>query len=165
MHAVRMRKLTSSACPYSLPSSRPRESCSSVGSVISLTAPLVPTNFATLALSFGSQYVLPIVLNAAQLVVSSSSSYIPSGNATMLIDSAKVVINIATASLTTLRKNLADPPRSSAFLRKAEEDLSSDVLKIPLPRVGISGASGETAPTAMADLPVKDSVPGVSTPQ
>ena len=82
----------------------------------------------------------------------------------MLIDSAKVVINIASASLTTLRKNLADPPRPSAFLRKAEEDLSSDVLKIPLPRVGISGASGETAvPTAMADL--MDSVPGVSTPQ
>jgi hypothetical protein len=83
----------------------------------------------------------------------------------MLIDSAKVVINIASASLTTLSKNLADPPRPGAFLRKAEEDLSSDVLKSSLPRVGISGASGETAPTAMADLPVKDSVPGVSTPQ
>lgn len=130
--------------------------------VITLPAPLVPTNFAGLALSLGSLYVLPIVLNAGQLVAS-SSSYIPSENATMLIESAKVVINIASASWTTLRKNLADPPGPSAFLRKAEEDLSNGVLKIPLPRVEISGARGETAPTATADR--KDSVPGAFTPQ
>jgi hypothetical protein len=127
-------------------------------------------SFSDLVLSLGSQYVLPIVLNAAQLA---ASSYIPLGNAAMLIDSAKVVINIASASVTTLRKNLADPQGPSALLKKVE-DVSRDVLKIPapLPVVPISDAGGATAPAYMPTSTVvpaggdpKDNVsdPGVST--
>jgi hypothetical protein len=93
-------------------------------------------------LALGSQYVLPIVFNAAQLA---ASSYIPSGNAAMLIDSAKVMINIASASVTTLRRSLADPQGPSILLKKAE-DVSRDVLKIPVPLVPIPDAGGATAP-------------------
>ena len=114
-------------------------------SYVSPPAPIVPTSFSGLVLSLGSQYVLPIVLNAAQLA---ASSYIPSGNAAMLIESAKVMINIASASVTTLRKNLADPQGPSALLKKVE-DVSRDVLKIPVPLVPIPDAGGATAPAYM----------------
>ena len=137
-------------------------------SYVSLPAPTVPTSFSGLVLSLGSQYVLPIVLNAVQLAV---SSYIPSGNAAMLIDSAKVVINITSASVTTLRKNLAEPQGPSTLLKKVE-DVSRDVLKIPVPLVPIPDAGGATAPAYMptstvapAGEDLKDSVsdPEVST--
>jgi hypothetical protein len=126
----------------------------------------VPTSFSGLVLSLGSQYVLPIVLNAAQLA---ASSYIPSGNAAMLIDSAKVVINIASA--TTLHKNFADTQGPSALLKKVE-DVSRDVLRIPVPLVPIPDVGGAIAPAHMptstvapAEGDLKDSAsdPKVST--
>ncbi|KAI0258273.1 hypothetical protein BC834DRAFT_99906 [Gloeopeniophorella convolvens] len=66
-------------------------------------SPLVPKSMVGLAWSLGSQYIIPIALNAAQLVI---SFIMPSSNVTMVIDSAKVVINIASASVATLRKHL-----------------------------------------------------------
>ena len=114
---------------------------------MSLPAPTVPTTFSGLVLSLGSQYALPIVLNAAQLA---ASSYIPSGNAAMLIDSAKVVINIASASVTaTVRKNLSGAQRPSALRKKAAEDVSRNALKIPVPLMRIPDAGGATAPAHM----------------
>ena len=89
------------------------------------------TSIVGLLWSFSLNYVLPIFLNAAQLAI---SSYIQSSNAAMLIDSAKVVINIASTSVTTLRtKRLIDLPASNALLGKAE-DLTRDMLKVvPVP--------------------------------
>jgi hypothetical protein len=43
---------------------------------------------------FGLNHIPPIVLNAAQLAI---LSYLQSSNVAMLIDSAKVMINIASA--------------------------------------------------------------------
>jgi hypothetical protein len=124
--------------------------------LISLTAPLTtkPSSFIA---SFGSQYILPIVLNAAQLAV---TSYVPSaGNTTMLIDSAKVVINIVSASV-------AKTPTSDALLRKAES-VTRDVLKVPMPPVAIPDPSGVAAPDGKPTLTVDptaadltDNVPG-----
>jgi hypothetical protein len=77
-------------------------------------------------------YILPILLNAAQLAI---SSYLQSSNIAMLIDSAKVVINIiASARVMTLStKHLIDLPTSSALLGKVE-DVARGVLKVvPLP--------------------------------
>jgi hypothetical protein len=77
-------------------------------------------------------YILPILLNAAQLAI---SSYLQSSNIAMLIDSAKVVIIIiASARVTTLStKHLIDLPTSSALLGKVE-DVARGVLKVvPLP--------------------------------
>ena len=124
--------------------------------LISLTAPLT-TKPSSLIASLGSQYILPIVLNAAQLAV---ASYIPSaGNTTMLIDSAKVVINIVSASM-------AKTPTSGALLRKAES-VTRDVLKIPVPPVAIPDPSGVAAhdgkPTLTVDPAageLADTVPG-----
>jgi hypothetical protein len=123
--------------------------------LISLTA--LTTKPSSLIASFGSQYVLPIVLNVAQLAV---TSYAPSaGNTTMLIDSAKVVINIASASM-------AKTPTSGALLRKAES-VTRDVLKIPVPPVAIPDPSGVAAPCGKPTLTVDpaavdltDNVPG-----
>ena len=122
-------------------------------------------NFSSLIVSFGSQYILSIVLNAAQLAV---TSYVPSsaGNTTMLIDSTKVMINIVSASVAMLRKNIADPTTSDALLRKAES-VTRDVLKIPMPPVAIPDPSGVAAPGGKLTSPVDpasggltDSVPG-----
>ena len=121
------------------------------------------TNFSSLIVSLGSQYILPIVLNAAQLAL---TSYVPSaGNTTMLIDSAKVVINIASA---TLSKNTADPP-SGALLRKVES-VTRDVFKMPTVAIptpsGVAASGGKLTSTvdpASGDL--TDSVPGGFTPQ
>ncbi len=85
----------------------------------------------------------------------------------MLIDSTiKVVINIVSASVATLRKNIADPPTSGALLRKAES-VTRDVLKIPMPPVAIPDPSGVAAPggklTSTVDPAsgsLTDSVPG-----
>ena len=129
--------------------------------LIFLTAPLSTANLSNLIVSLGSQYILPIVLNATQLAV---VSYVPSaGNTAMLIDSAKVVINIVSASVATLRKQ----PTSDALLRKAES-VTRDVLKIPMPPVAIPDPSGvvagpggkltSTVGPATGDL--TDSVPG-----
>jgi hypothetical protein len=82
--------------------------------------------------SFSLNYILPIILNAAQLAI---SSYLHSSNVTMLVDSAKVVINITSgARVTTLStKHLIDLPASSALLGKAE-DVARDMLKVvPVP--------------------------------
>jgi len=141
IHIIKMRKLTASA------------------------SPLPTTNFSNLIVSFGSQYILSIVLNAAQLAV---TSYVPSSarNTTMLIDSTKVVINIVSASVATLRKNIADPPTSGALLRKAE-GVTRDLLQIPIPPVAIPDPSGVAAPggklTSTVDPPsasLTDSMPG-----
>jgi hypothetical protein len=77
-------------------------------------------------------YILPIILNAVQLSI---SSYIQSSNIAMLIDSAKVVINIASAAraMTLGTKYLIDLPASSALIGKAE-DVARDMLKVvPIP--------------------------------
>jgi hypothetical protein len=77
-------------------------------------------------------YILPIALNAAQLAI---SSYLQSSNIAMLIDSAKVVINvIASARVTTLStKHLIDLSASSVLLGKVE-DVARDILKVvPVP--------------------------------
>jgi hypothetical protein len=119
--------------------------------ILIITAPLVATNLSSLVLSFGSQYVLPIVLSTAHLA---ASTYLPSGETAMLIDSAKVVINIASAGLTTLRKSGADAPPglsvAAALLKKAEDVgmTQHDVLeKISVSPVATShDASGASAP-------------------
>jgi hypothetical protein len=76
----------------------------------------------------------------------------------MLIDSTKVMINIASASMTTLRTNLADGQGPSALLKKAE-DTTRDMLKIPVTLVPSPDAGGETTPahtpTSVMD-PVRD---------
>jgi hypothetical protein len=91
---------------------------------------LNPTSIVGLICSFSLNYILPIVLDAAQLFI---SSYLRSrsSNIAMLIDSAKVVINIASAALRT--KYLVDLPASNALLGKVE-DLARDMLKVvPVP--------------------------------
>lgn len=98
------------------------------------TPPLNTTSIVGLLWSFSLNYILPIILNAAQLAI---SSYIQSSNIAMLIDSAKVVINIANASVTMLSmartKKLIDLPASGALLGKAE-DVARDMLKVvPVP--------------------------------
>lgn len=67
--------------------------------------------------SLGSHYVLPIVLSAAQLA---TSSLAPSGGAGALINSAKVLIHMASASVATLRRRFSGPTASSALRGKAE---------------------------------------------
>ncbi len=96
-----------------------------------ISAPLTLTNIVGLFWSFGSNYILPIILNAAQLAI---STYFQSSNTPMLIDSAKVVINIASASMTMLHtKLLINVPASSALLEKAD-NLTHDMLKVvPVP--------------------------------
>jgi len=95
------------------------------------SAPLNLTSIIGLVWSFGLNYILPIILNAAQLAI---PSYLQSGNVTMLINSAKVVINIVSTSVTTLRtKHLIDLPASNALLGKAE-DLTRNMLEVvPVP--------------------------------
>jgi hypothetical protein len=143
--------------------------CSPAGLILFyyLPAPLAPAGVFNLVWSFGSQYVLPIVLNAAQLAI---SSYLPSSNTAMLIDSAKVVINIASASVTTLRtKHLTDLAASSALLGKAE-DLARDMLKVvPGDATGATVVSARTLTTMVASGSTTgsqtDSIPKVSTPK
>lgn len=96
------------------------------------TAPLNLTSIMALVWSFSLNYILSIVLSAAQLAI---SSYIQSSKIAMLIDSAKVVINIASALrvTTSSTKHLIDLPMSSTLLGKAE-DIARDMLKvIPVP--------------------------------
>ncbi|KAF8474373.1 hypothetical protein DFH94DRAFT_684106 [Russula ochroleuca] len=130
---------------------------------------LTPTSIFGLIWSFGSQYILPIVLNAAQLAM---SSYLPSSNTAMLIDSAKVVINIAGASVTTFRtKHLADLSASSA-LGKAE-DLARNMVKVvPVPDDDVIGTTvsartltSMAASSGPAAESQTDNIPKVSTPQ
>jgi len=92
--------------------------------------------------SFGSQYILPIVLNAGQLAI---SPYIQSNDAPMLIDSAKVVINIVAAARTTLRKHFSDLPVSSAHLRNTRQSIR-DMTKVPVPPVTFPGTMEELHP-------------------
>ena len=145
--------------------------------VIFPPAPLTPTFIFGLIWSFGSQYILPIALNAAQLAI---SSYFPSSNIAMRIDSAKVMVHIASACVTTLRstQSFTDLAASSALLGKAE-DLARDMLKVvPVPppvefpddAIGASvsariltsmAASGHSTAGSQTD----STIPKVSTPQ
>ena len=99
---------------------------------IMILVPLNLTSIVGLVWSFSLNYILPIVLNAAQLAI---SSYLQPSNIAMLIDSAKVVINIASGVRVTMlsTKHLIDLPTSSALLGKAE-DVARDMLKVvPIP--------------------------------
>jgi hypothetical protein len=95
--------------------------------IIIIPAPLNLTSIVGLVWSFSLNYILPIILNAAQLAV---SSYLQSSNIAMLIDSAKVVINIASGArvMTLSTKHFIDLPASSVLLGKAE-DVARDMLK------------------------------------
>ena len=123
---------------------------------------LTPTSIFGLVWSFGSHYILPIALNAAQLAM---SSCLPSSNTAMLIDSAKVLINIAGASVTTLRTtHLADLAASSSALGKAEE-LARDMVKaVPVPDDAVEATVSARTTASMAGSET-DSIPKVSTPQ
>lgn len=126
--------------------------------------------------SLGFHYVLPIIFSAAQLAM---SSYVPaSGKTAMLIDSAKVIINIASTGVTTWRTTLLndlakDLAASNARIVKAEE-LARDILKaVPVPRlvpddsseVIESGRTTSMAASGRAIGSPKDSIPKASTPQ
>lgn len=98
--------------------------------IITILESLNSTSIVGLVWSFSLNYILPIALNAAQLSI---SSYLQSrsSNIAMLIDSAKVVINIASAALST--KYLVELPASNALLGKVE-DVARDMLKVvPVP--------------------------------
>jgi hypothetical protein len=100
--------------------------------LVIIPAPLDLTSIAGLVWSFSLNYILPIILNAVHLSI---SSYLQSSNIAMLIDSAKVVINIASAArATTLgTKHLIDLPASSALFGKAE-DVAREMFKVvPIP--------------------------------
>ena len=77
--------------------------------------------------AFGLNYILPSILNVAQLAI---SSYLQSSNIAMLFESANVVINIASAARVTMlsTKHLIDLPASSALLGKVE-DVAREMLK------------------------------------
>ena len=81
----------------------------------------------------------------------------------MLIDSAKAVINIAGASVTTLRtKHLADLP---ALSRKAE-DLARDMVKAKVASIPSAREMASTAGSGPATAGSQtDGIPKVSTPQ
>ena len=126
-----MWKLIDSARPSALPSLHTRVLLTGWSFItIAILESLNPTSIVGLVWSFSLTYILPIVLNTAQLSI---SSYLQSrsSNIAMLIDSAKVVINIAGAALST--KYLVDPPESNALLGKVE-DIARDMLKVvPVP--------------------------------
>ena len=120
--------------------------------------------------SLGLHYILPIILSAAQLAM---PSYVPvSGNTAMLIDAAKVMINLASTRMTTLHTtNIIDLVTSSASLVKAEE-LARDMLKaVPAPQRPVPDdaikeiASGGMTTSGRATGSVKDSIPKASTPR
>ncbi|KAF8267116.1 hypothetical protein EI94DRAFT_1830260 [Lactarius quietus] len=67
------------------------------------TATLSPKSLDDFVWTFGSNYILPIILNAAQLA---TASLMPSSDVASLIESVKVVLNIASASVAALRKQL-----------------------------------------------------------
>jgi hypothetical protein len=166
-HTITMWKSIDSSCPFTLPCLY--SSYAHLLVFFFLPAMLTPTSIFGLIWSFGSQYILPIVLNAAQLAM---SSYLPSSNTAMLIDSAKVVINIAGASVTTFRtKHLADLSASSA-LGKAE-DLARNMVKVvPVPDDDVIGTTvsartltSMAASSGPAAESQTDNIPKVSTPQ
>jgi hypothetical protein len=134
-HTIKMWKSIGSARPSAFPFSLSRVMLIYWSFLIIIPAPLNLTSIVGLVWSFSLNYILPIVLNAAQLAI---SSYLQTSNIVMLIDmidSAKVVINIASAArVTTLStKYLIDLPASSALFGKAE-DVARDMLKVvPVP--------------------------------
>ena len=79
----------------------PSLSCSCASGVSPAT--LSPKSLSDLLWTFGSNYIIPIILNAVQLA---TASFVPSSNTATLIESAKVVLNIAGASVAALRKQL-----------------------------------------------------------
>ena len=76
--------------------------------------------------TFSSHYILPIILNAVQLA---TASLMPSSNVASLIDSAKVVLNIASASVEALRKKL--PALAAQASLEVKETLSRVATKVP----------------------------------
>jgi hypothetical protein len=90
------------------------------------TATLSPKSLSDLVWTFGSNYILPIILNAMQLA---TASLMPSSNAASLIDSAKVVLNIASASVAALRKQL--PALAAQASLEMKEGLSRVTKTIP----------------------------------
>jgi hypothetical protein len=91
-----------------------------------LPATLSPKSLSDLVWTFGSNYILPIILNAMQLA---TASLMPSSNAASLIDSAKVVLNIASASVAALRKQL--PALAAQASLEMKEGLSRVTKTIP----------------------------------
>jgi len=91
-------------------------------------APLSEKSLSDLVWTFGSNYILPIILNAVQLA---TASLMPSSNAATLIDSAKVVLNITSASVAALRKQL--PVLVDHAPVEKNEDLSRVATKVPVP--------------------------------
>ena len=89
-------------------------------------ATLSEKSLSDLVWTFGSHYILPIILNAVQLA---TASLMPSSNAASLIDSAKVVLNIASASVEALRKKL--PALATQVSLEVKEGLSRVATKVP----------------------------------
>lgn len=87
-----------------------------------------PKSLSDLVWTFGSHYILPIIFNAVQLA---TASLMPSSNAATLIDSAKVVLNIASASVEALRKQL--PVLAVPAPSEKKDDLSRVATKVPAP--------------------------------
>ncbi|KAH9003593.1 hypothetical protein EDB86DRAFT_3073366 [Lactarius hatsudake] len=94
------------------------------------TASLSPKSLSDLIWTFGSHYILPIILNGAQLA---TTSLMPSSNAATLIDSAKVVLNIAGASVAALRKQLPQAVLAVHAPSEKNEDLSRVATEVPAP--------------------------------
>ncbi|KAI9438770.1 hypothetical protein H4582DRAFT_2057387 [Lactarius indigo] len=92
------------------------------------TSSLSPKSLSNLVWTFGSHYILPIILNGAQLTM---AFLMPSSNAATLIDSAKVVLNIVGASVAALRKQI--PVLVANTPPEKNEDLSRVATEVPVP--------------------------------
>ena len=109
-------------------------------------ATLSQKSLSDLVWTFGSHYILPIILNAVQLA---TASLMPSSNAASLIDSVKVVLNIASASVEALRKKL--PALATQVSLEVKEGLSRVATKVP-GRVLPSDGNVVIAPARDRDL-------------
>ena len=89
-------------------------------------ATLSEKSLSDLVWTFGSHYILPIILNAVQLA---TASLVPSSNAASLIESSKVVLNIASASVEALRKKL--PALAAQASVEVKEGLLRVATKVP----------------------------------
>lgn len=89
-------------------------------------ATLSQKSLSDLVWTFGSNYILPIILNAVQLA---TASLMPSSNTATLIDSAKVVLNIVSASVAALHKQL--PVLAVRAPLEMKEGLSDVATKVP----------------------------------
>jgi len=110
------------------------------------TTTLSQKSLSDLVWTFGSNYILPIILNAVQLA---TASLVPSSNAASLIDSAKVVLNIASASVAALREQL--PALAAQASLEAKVGLSRVATKVS-GRVSSSDGKEVIAPARGRDL-------------